>query len=655
MHIPLFSFARRGAATAALFVPLVLAGCGGAAGDAQAPPPSARLPELAGRVTNGATETDVKLLQITVKGSVGTARTAEGRLAPVDGHDYLASLDQLSGPYLISDSARSPSSRSLYSVATGPGVANLTPLTTLVVAQLLGAEPGPYYEALGVRGGFTAADAAAVAAAEQQVRRYLQREHGFVVPASLGSFITTPFARTAGDPMYDTVTSFVTRVGTNGDVGAVVSAIAQESARCKAESVSVSGSGGSDAFCPFSKATVADTTDASVQVVTFSNRRGDTLVLRLRGTAVLDLRFSTLEGLESACAGAGCTGVTVGPPAADASFALTFAGTSLAGSAGPLALNGSLRAAAPGIPLPGLPCTDNRFYLIDEAAGRADGFCSAPDGFGLGASGQSLASGVTRRKFTFGDGVGGPSLEVMVQDATVISALVYTTDPTSGLPSAQFRCTGAACAGIVLGTPTVDQSLGVPVVLQPVTITKAVLPAVLPDGTLSTTASITLEGGLVGSWVNDPAALPFVSVACPAGAPTVTVLQSEAATPLAVCEPADTQGFTLRSTTVDADGNLVLNLASLLTDGAGFGAGNGVSVTIDTAGTVLAVSFDGFAGVSYRCSGAACAGVTAAPPDGLGARAVSFNGTVLTEVGTAGLAGDRGVVLSGGFVALPPP
>lgn len=642
---------RLGIAVAVL--PMLLQACGGGAGDAEPPPPTAALPELSGRVMNGSTPTDVRSLQVTVKGNVGTARTAEGRLAPVDGSDYLASLDQLSGPYLITDSAAASAS-GLYAAATRPGTANLTPLTTLMVAELLGTEPATYFATLGTRGGFTAADDASIAAAEQRVRRYLQREFNFEVPASVGSFVTTPFSRAAGDPMFDTLNALVARIGTDGDYSAVVSAVAQESGRCKAERVSVASASATDDFCPFSKSNAAAQNNSSVRVLSFSNRRGDTLRLRMRGAVVLNLVLVTAEGVDRRCAAAACTGLAVGTPAGDQTQVVTLSDTPLSGASGTVRLTGSLRTAVPGIELPGLPCTDNRFFLIDEAARRAEGFCAMPDEFGLGAAGQSTVSGSTRRKFTFDDGAGGPSLEVVAQGSTVISALVYTTDPESGIATAQFQCRGAACAGVSLGASSVNQSLGVPIVLQPIRFDRAVLPKVMPDGSASVTASITVEAGLTGYFVDDPSTLPFTPLACPAGAPTVSVLPGDASpsSPMPVCEPSDSQGFELRSTSVDVDGNLVLSIASLLTDGAeNFVSGNSVTVTISPTGVVLSAAFDALIGPQYRCSGPACAGISVSEASARGERTVTFASTALTEIGTTGLAADRSALLNGSFVA----
>ena len=646
---------RRIAALLAMLWLALLQACGGAAGDAASPAPAASLPELSGSVSNGWSATQVAALQITVKGHVGTARTAEGRPAATAGGDYLASLDQLSGPYLLSDSAAA-SDYGLYAVASGPGTANLTPLTTLLVAELLGAEPGAYFAALGNRGGFSGPDEASIAAAEQRVRRYLKREYGFDVPAAVGHFVTTPFSRSVGDPMFDTISALVARIGSGADYRVAVTALAQESARCKLESLSLDASAQTYAFCPFAKANEADADDATVQQLSFSNRRGDRLVVRLRGASVLAVQRTSAEGATSACRDAACSGVTVGTPAADLTQTIAFAATPLRGDGGSLALSGSLRTSVPGVTLPGLACTSNRFYLIDAVARSAQGYCTTADDFGLGASGQSLPSGATRRNYSFNDGAGGPSVELVTEGRTVLRVLVYTSDADTGATTPRFQCRGAACAGVTLDAPTVDNSLGVAVVLQPIRVERAVLAAVQADGSLSTSVAMTLQASFTGWYINDASALPLLPVACAAAAPTTLVLPSDQSRAIAVCEPDANQGFQLRSSSIDGTGNLVLSAANLLSDGAGnYTAGNSISVTLSPAAALLAVQFEQFDGPRYQCAGLACSGVVVSGPDALGQRTITLGATLLQEIGTAGLKADRSATLNGSMLAPPLP
>lgn len=636
-----------------LLVLAMLQACGGGtSGDAESPPPQQQMAELSGRVSDGVMETDVRSLQVTVKGNVGTARTAEGRLTSINGSDYLASLDQLSGPYLLSNAAAS-STFGLYSVATGGGTANLTPLTTLLVAELLGEEPGAYFASQGVRGGFTAADDTSIAVAQQRVRRYLRREFGFDVPASLGDFVTTRFDRTAGDPMFDTITALVAQIGNGGDYSAVVSALAQESARCKQERATIQRDSETDDFCPYSKRNEPDPADATVQVLRFDNRRGDVLAIRVRGGSLLSVQLTTKEGSTSSCSNAGCVGVGVGVPAGDQSRSISFDGTRLNGSGGAAVLTGTLRSGIPGISLPGLPCTSNRYYLSDSS-GSVEGYCATPDDFGLGASGQSLPSGATRRKFTFHDGASGPYLEIVTEATAVVSALVYTFDSNTGAATALFQCRGGACPGVTLAPATVDGSLGIDVVLQPIRFDRAALAAVLSDGSLSTSDAVVVDATFIGYFIVDLSTPPLIPVVCEASAPTVLAAPSDQAQAIAVCEPADTQGFSLRSTFIDGDGNTVYSLAGLLADGQGsFNAANSVSLVVASGGAVLSATFDLFNGPRYDCRSGGCAGVSVSAPDPAGERTVTFASTLLQERGTTGLLADRTSLLNGSFIAPP--
>jgi hypothetical protein len=637
----------------ALFLAVLLAACGGSGGDAQPPGPGEALPELRGRVDDGISETDVRSLQITVKGRSGRARTAEGRVAPFESGDYLASLDRLEAPYLLTDSAGA-SSGGLFSVAAGPGIANLTPLTTLLVAELLGAEPRAFFDALGTSGGFTQADAASIAAAEARVRRYLQREHGVELPATLGSFVTTPFTRVAGDPMHDTLRALVARIGSAGDYSAVVSAIAQESARCRIEQVEVTAGSVVDRFCPFDKRNEVDAADATVTVLGFGNRRGDRLTLRLRGAQVVHVERVTAEGAASRCSGSACAGIRIGTPDGRGVRAIVFDGARLSGSGGALRLDGTLASARPGVVLPGLPCTSNAYYLIDEEAGSAAGYCAAPDAFGLGAAGAHSPSGATRRLYTFDDGADGPRLEVVVEGTRVLRALVYRLDPATGAVTPQFQCRDGDCPGVSLGASRIDESLGVPVVLQPIRFDRARLAAVGADGSLSSTEFRLVEATLTGYRVEDPSALPLSPVACDAAAPTVLALPSDQAQPVRICEPADTQGFTLRFRAVDADGNRQLGIAALMSDGNGsFSTGHSITVTLAPAGALVSVVYDAFDGPRYRCLGSGCSGFTVSAPGAGGEQTVGFAGTQLGELGTGGLPADRSTTLQGSFIAPP--
>lgn len=630
-----------------------LAACGGGTtGDAGGGTLTPSLPELSGTVTDGLAVPDL-LLQVTVKGNVGTARTAEGRRDALSGN-YLASADQLSGPYLLK--ATSSDFDGALSVAVSPGTANITPLTTFVVAQLLAQDPFAYFDSLGGRGGFTAASAESIALAQQRVARYLVRELAHTVPDTLGDWVTTPFQAVAGDPMFDALAQLHARLEAAGsDTLTFTQQVAQEAARCGVESVSLTAGSVEDLFCPFTKSSQPDASDPAIQRLVFANRRGDTLTVRVRGEAVLSVRLANADTTAAGCTGAGCTGVSVVAPAADRTRGVSFDGTLLRGTAGRLSLAGRLQSAVPGVVLPGLPCQDNRYFLV-QPSGAAQGWCATPDDFGLGAAGRSAASGASRFVYTFDgtvDGLPGPSVEVVLQGRTVWSVLVYSLDLDTGTLTPLYQCREGNCPGVVLGTAVVDASLGLPIELQPIRFEDALLRAVLPDGSLSATDTVGLQGSLTGYSLQDPSVLPLLPAPCAAAAPVVSVGVSDAALPVSVCAPEDDQGFVLAGSYLDG-GNRVLYTQNLLTDGVGsFSPGNAINVTL-FRGAVVRVRFDAFAGPSFVCEGAACTGVTVSAPDLAGQRTVSFSGTQLQEVGTAGVPADRTAVLSGSFVAPPP-
>lgn len=652
----------RGLATAALAVGLaitpLLQGCGGGTtgdpDDPEAPPAAA---EMTGRVSDGVDADTGLPFQVRVKGSVGLDRSG-GRPAPgTTDTDYRLPLSGLPGPYLLADTTRP-----LYSVRVDGGVANLTPFTTLLVAELLGSDPADRFVNGGQNGngGFTGVTQAQIDAAEQRARRFIERELGYALGDAVGDFVTTPFERVAGDPMFDAIRGLTAQLGNAGNYSSLVTQLVEESRRCAGESLRVAGTGSAsaveDRFCPFAKSYEAEEADPSVSDIRFTTRFGDALSVRVRGSDVLQASLRTVEGDAYACSGAGCRGLTLGTPAGNGTRAVAFAGVILSGAAGQRVLDGSLQSAEPGLVLPGLPCEANRYYVIGSDR-SVQGYCAGPDDFGLGVGGSGNPSGAGRILYRFNAVSTEPvvqQLEVMTEGDTVVSALVYRFDTTDGATSAPYVCRGADCAGISLGPVRVDESLGFPNELRTVAIDDAPLRAVAADGSLSDTDTVQLRAELVGQVARDPSVVPLTPAACADPGNAVVVTRSETADALSVCEPADTMGFVLAGSFFDEFGNLGYFVANLLTDEFGnTNVGNGISVFFD-GNTLRRVTFDPLSGPSYRCDGAACRGVTISAPDGLGRTTVRFAGTLLTEVGTANVPGDRTATLDGGFVAPPP-
>ena len=91
----------------------------------------------------------------------------------------------------------------LYSLATGNrGTVNVTPLTSLLVARLLGERQGISPNLTALRGLATPSDAQ-LAALQQEVVSYLQSRN--VSAVGVSSFISTPFSAAAGDPHDDAI------------------------------------------------------------------------------------------------------------------------------------------------------------------------------------------------------------------------------------------------------------------------------------------------------------------------------------------------------------------------------------------------------------------------------------------------------------------
>lgn len=653
----------RSLATAALaaglaFVPL-LQGCGGGTtgdpDDPEAPPASA---EMTGRVSDGVDADTGTPLQVRVKGSVGLDRSG-GRPAPgTTDTDYRLPLSGLPGPYLLADT-----NRLLYSVRVDAGVANLTPFTTLLVAELLGSDPADRF-ALGGQngnGGFTGVTQAQIDAAQQRTRRFIERELGFALGDAVGDFVTTPFERVTGDPMFDAIQGLTAQLGNEGNYTGLVTQVVEESRRCAGESLRVAGTGSAsaaeDRFCPFAKSYEAEEADPSVSDVRFTTRFGDALSVRVRGSDVLQASLRTVEGDTYACSGAGCSGLALGTPAGNGTRAVAFAGVTLSGPAGQRVLDGSLQSAEPGVVLPSLPCTTNRFYVI--AADRTvQGRCTRTNDFLPELGGDGAPSGLTRIRYVFSAVLEDPDasqqLEVMTEGDRVVSALLYATQSGVDGFTQRFQCRDAGCAGISLGSVRVDQTFGYPTELRSIGFNDVVMRAVGPDGSLSASDTVTVRAEVVGGVQRDPSVGVLVPAACADPGNAVSVARSEGGPTLSVCEPADLMGFPpLASTIVEANG-LSYTLANLLLDDfGGATSGNTVSVLFES-GTVTRVSFDAQSGPSYRCEGAACSGATVSAPDGLGRTTVSFAGTLLTEVGTANVPGDRTATLNGSFVAPPP-
>lgn len=602
--------------------------------------------------------------ELRVFGVSGLARIANYLSVP---DAAVGKLDQLTGPYAVSyrvTSATDSQSYYLGTITFGRGEVNLSPLTTLAVTQANGLEPNRFFGTLGVSGDerLQAFTPEVLAAAQQAVERYLQRRLGIAVPASLGDFFTGAFRDEPGDPMHDLIAAIEAKLAAQGrDFFALAADVAQESTLCSAEQLALTSAGQADVFCPATKATVPDGADPTVSAYVFTTASGAVLTLRARGSDLLSASYrATADGTESVCAAAGCAGIVLGALAADGSRPIVFTGARLDGAAGPIELDGSLLAPKPGPVFPPLSCPDRYFIVWPDDSLQAA--CAAPDNTLSVGVGDASSAGGDRRGYLFrSDGSVEPvaaNLEVRAEGEAVTSVFVQDTDAATGLPRTLFKCVGAACAGVTIGPARDDADSFAPYVLRRrlLTLQDTELAALNPDGTPSALGPATVRATLDSFELIVPeGAPPVFSPIDPCASPTEGLVATAPYGTFDVCPPSldpnpDT-GNRFVDTTLDAGGNPVYSLGygSLGT----FPPDGGV--TIETAGgTISRVTFREARAGTWRCTGAACSGITIPPPDGSGARRIVFDGVVLQEVESADLPGDRSLRLDGAFTAPPP-
>lgn len=139
--------------------------------------------------------------RITVKGTSGSPLTT---VTDTQG-GYTINVGTLTPPYILEASSGTvrgvANTLRLHTVATDEGIANITPLTELLVARLVQADPTTYFIHVNVPGGTNTADITdtAIAMAQTAVVNHLRALATPVDVSTLGSFITTAFAAMSGD------------------------------------------------------------------------------------------------------------------------------------------------------------------------------------------------------------------------------------------------------------------------------------------------------------------------------------------------------------------------------------------------------------------------------------------------------------------------
>ena len=267
---------------------------GGTTGDA----PAASWPAVSS-VEGTAYAADARLAadEVYVKGTGGIYR----RVQTDSARAYTAKLDSLAGPYAVALRVVSDSTGQegfLVGFATAPGVANATPLTTLVAAELTGQDPTTYFQGLANAGdpALATVNDAALLAAQGRVAARLAREFGIALPPSQ-DILSAHTAAQAGDPWFDAATALTARLQAQGsDVIAYARDVARHAVLCNAERLTVTDGTGPADFCPRTKSTTLDPADTSHASYLFTADDGAVLTLDARGTTLLGLTYTNAAG-----------------------------------------------------------------------------------------------------------------------------------------------------------------------------------------------------------------------------------------------------------------------------------------------------------------------------------------------------------------------
>ncbi len=293
----------------AMSLAMLVAGCGE---DGPPEQTAATTPTLSGmaayddRVTAG---------PVTAKGTAGLPRTASNSSGT---NHYSVDLSQLTGPYALRWIGPDKNDQQvlLYSVATQAGVANVTSLTTLLFAQLMGQDPTAAYAAFGANGADMVTDEK-IQSAQAKVTAYLRDVLGVTVLSGNVSFITSTFNATAGDPMFDTIQALdAVLVANSSTLATLTQQVASLARLCIEEKVLIDVAGVQREFCPATKTANREEADNSIIDYVFSAPTNDTLTVKVRGDEILSAEYLN-AGLSYSCSGSACGGIVLGASASD--------------------------------------------------------------------------------------------------------------------------------------------------------------------------------------------------------------------------------------------------------------------------------------------------------------------------------------------------
>ena len=626
---------------ALIVIVLGMAGCG-----SDGPPIQSKeeRPTLSGTATYDET---VLPGDVNGKGASGPLRTSANSSGT---NRYSISVSQLTAPYALrySGGTREGQQVYLYTVATRAGVANITPLTTLLIAQLTGLSPEDAYTAFGSTSGGLAMESitdATLQAAQAKVTTYLQAVLGLAVQSGADSFITSPFKTVAGDAMYETILALDNKLASNGTTLATVAGqIAALSSLCLTEKIDVLLNGLSTEFCPAAKTATPEEAAPTILDYVFTDAVGNRLTVKIQNNSVLSADYETVSGATYSCADAACSAISLGAPAGDLTRRLTFNNIPLTGVSGDAVMSGTLLGAIPGVSLPVLPCANNKYFLILPDRSVIADCVDTTDPLGLGGTINSLRGAEpSRATYTFVNGANPvlPQVQV-VTDAndSVVSVYFFEYDPNTFLQTRQYACMLDECNGVTLGNVTTNTDLGPenPVLIRNVTFDGTVLSGLNPDGAPTHTAA-TLKASFTTVYYADPnAPLTFPPlVPCSSGYDSIGIAVLSG--PFNFCSAPASR---LASDLGNGDADYLIN------DDSGY------SITVRVRAAALAsVEYISPVNQTFRCD-ADCAGVVISEPDVSGQRTVTFTHAVLHEAQEFPRPGPRTATLNSGALSFPP-
>ncbi|HVY06765.1 MAG TPA: hypothetical protein VHB46_12380 [Burkholderiales bacterium] len=620
---------------------VLVAACGGGGPPSQTTTPRQ---ELTGVATDGTTPQ----LSVVASGVAGLQRSVlvfSGR--------YTASLTQLTGPYYLINTPSpggDPGFIVMTSVATRPGTANVTPLTTLLAAQVLGLDSANAFRSFAEPStpSYLITEAN-IQAAQAKLTKFLQA-YGVQVSPGIGSFTESPFNPVAGDPMYDTILALTAKIAQNGTtLDALTTQVANAARFCIAESITVTVNGEVGDFCPRVKTALPDAGDSTITDYVFTTITNDSLTVKVRVNDVLGIDYVTAGGDTFSCTASACGNIQLGALTPDQKRSITFGRSQVTGSAGSAIFDGTLIGG--NFPPP-LNCLDNRFFLtLPDTSIVAD--CVSTDTGPVAISGtRSEMAGLTRDKYHFAnDGstpqppqTASPEVNVVLDsNSSIVSIAFKQRDPNTGEVVDNFACQFAACNGVTLGPITVQTKFGLDFLVRNITMNGTILSGINPDSTLTGTTA-TLDASFTLVYFRDPN-LPAhypVPVSCSPGFVSIMMTAAPGATFNACYQPP------LLIQDLGGGDSLIAfrNFNAIDQVQIDLTLHNGVpaSISANVQGT----------GETFACS-TDCTGVVLSVPDSNGALTVTFSGTVLHLVQSFPLPGNITLTLNGGPIAASPP